>query len=80
MPIANGFLFSHQINDEYFFELKVGYCQKCKMVQLAEQPQREMMFHEEYAFFSSTSQRMTVHFKQFAETVIAEKIIENAGL
>jgi len=69
MPIGNGFLASSQFDDEYFFELRVGLCPKCSMVQLAEQPDREKMFHENYAFFSSTSSRMTDHFKKFADTV-----------
>lgn len=69
MPIANGFLTKEQIADEYFFELKVGYCAESKMAQLTELVDREKMFHENYAFFSSTSQRMAQHFKGFAEYV-----------
>lgn len=69
MPIANGFLSPDQFADEYFFELQVGFCPKCTMVQLIEQVDREKMFHEEYAFFSSTSTRMATHFKEFAADV-----------
>ena len=69
MPIANGFLSPDQFEQEYFFELQVAFCAKCKMVQLAEQPQRERMFHENYAFFSSTSTRMADHFKVFADNI-----------
>ena len=72
MPIANGFLTAEQFADEYFFELKVGYCPTCCMVQLTEQPDRERMFHEQYAFFSSTSNRMAVHFRQFAEWILSD--------
>lgn len=67
MPIANGFLAEEDFDREYFFEMKVGYCDHCHMVQLAEQPSREMMFHENYAFFSSTSTLQTAHFKNFAD-------------
>lgn len=70
MPIANGFLTPNQYTEEYFFELKVGFCPKCTMVQLTEQVDRERMFHDEYAFFSSTSMRMAAHFKEFAQLVI----------
>lgn len=70
MPIANGFLTPDQFQDEYFFELRVGFCPNCKMVQLVEQPDREMMFHERYAFFSSTSTRMALHFQEFAALVL----------
>lgn len=72
MPIANGFLAPEQFGNEYFFELKVDFCPSCKMTQLAEQPDREKMFHENYAFFSSTSARMAIHFKEFADLVMKE--------
>jgi len=69
MPIANGFLLPGQFPGEYFFELRVGFCTQCGMVQLMEQPEREKMFNENYAFFSSTSRRMGSHFKEFADYV-----------
>lgn len=70
MPIANGFLSPDLFSSEYFFELRVGFCAKCSMVQLMEQPDREKMFNENYAFFSSTSRLMALHFKDFAQSVI----------
>ncbi|MCK4752909.1 MAG: class I SAM-dependent methyltransferase [Planctomycetes bacterium] len=76
MPIANGFLTEKEFEKEYFFELKTGFCPKCKMVQLVEQPDREMMFHENYAFFSSTSARQVIHFKEFAD-LIAENYLNS---
>ena len=72
MPIANGFLTPNQFAGEYFFELKVGFCERCTMVQLTEQVDREKMFHGEYAFFSSTSTRMAEHFRRFAESVMKD--------
>lgn len=74
MPIANGFLSAEQFNDEYFFELKVAFCPNCKMVQLTEQPDREKMFHDNYAFFSQTSQGMVRHFAQFADHVLKDYV------
>lgn len=71
MPIANGFLREDQFSTEYFFELKVAFCENCSMVQLTEHVDREKMFHDEYAFFSSTSQRMATHFSEFAGMVMA---------
>lgn len=71
-PIANGFLSKENFAKEYFFEMKVGYCAKCGMVQLVEQPDREQMFNENYAFFSGTSRLMAVHFQEFAEHVIQD--------
>lgn len=74
MPIANGFLSPEQFADEYFFQLQVGFCSNCSMEQLLEQPDREKMFHENYAFFSSTSARMAVHFKEFADLVMKDHL------
>jgi methylation protein EvaC len=74
MPIANGFLTEEQFPDEYFFELKVGFCPACKMVQLLELVDPSKMFHENYAFFSSTSKFMAKHFEEFAESVKKERL------
>ena len=75
MPIANGFLTLDQIQNEYFFELSPAFCSNCGMFQLIEQPDQQKMFHENYAFFSSTSNYMQNHFKQFADSVI-ESVFE----
>jgi len=69
MPIANAFLQPGDVGREFFFELKVGYCLESRMVQLTELVPREKMFHDQYAFFSSTSKRMGEHFRRFAEEV-----------
>jgi methylation protein EvaC len=69
MPIANGFLRADEFPNEYFFDLQVAFCENCGMVQLLEQPCREMMFHENYAYFSPISTRMAEHFKSFANMV-----------
>src|ERR1043165_5091028 len=66
MPIANGFLNHNEVAHEYFFELAPAYCGECGMFQLMQQPAAEKMFHENYAFFSSTSKYMQRHFGEFA--------------
>ena len=70
MPIANGFLTKDQIATEYFFNLETAFCSKCGMFQLMEQPDARQMFHENYAFFSSQSRYMQMHFKAYAELVM----------
>jgi methylation protein EvaC len=72
MPLGNGFLLPEQFVDEYRFPMRVGFCGVCGMVQLLDQPDRERMFHENYAFFSGTSRYMAFHFKAFAEHVTAD--------
>ena len=69
MPLGNGFLAPDQFVDEYSFPMQVAFCPVCGMVQLLDQPDRERMFHENYAFFSGTSRFMALHFKAFADHV-----------
>jgi methylation protein EvaC len=69
MPIANGFLTQEQFNDEYFFDLKPAFCDECLTFQIEEQPAPEMMFHDQYAFFSRTSAHMQRHFQAYANWV-----------
>jgi SAM-dependent methyltransferase len=69
-PLGNGFLEPGQYGDEYFFPMSVGFSETSMMFQLIEQPPPEKMFHDHYAFYSSTSSFMARHFKQFADQVI----------
>ena len=69
MPIANAFSEKKDLKNEYFFPMRVGFCENCHMVQLLDQPDREKMFHDSYAFFSSTSKYMIKHFSKFANAV-----------
>ncbi|MBF0450425.1 MAG: class I SAM-dependent methyltransferase [Candidatus Magnetomorum sp.] len=71
MPIANGFLTPDTYDSEYFFELAVGYCSNCQMVQLIEQPDRTKMFHDQYAYYSSISKRMREHFQKMVADIFA---------
>lgn len=77
MPIANGFLRKDKFASEYYFDLTIAFCQKCGMVQLMEQPAREQMFNENYAFFSGTSKAMEIHFKDFADHVRTSYLNKN---
>ncbi|WP_320667860.1 class I SAM-dependent methyltransferase [Prochlorococcus sp. MIT 1307] len=69
-PLGNGFLTKEDFQDEYFFNMKLGFNQNSQMVQLFEQPEPEKMFHREYAFFSSTSTAMKKHFQEFYRYII----------
>src|SRR5579864_4391892 len=72
MPIANGFLKPSEVASEYFFELAPAFCETCKMFQIVEQPDATKMFHENYAFYSSTSRYMQAHFERYANFVISK--------
>jgi 2-polyprenyl-3-methyl-5-hydroxy-6-metoxy-1,4-benzoquinol methylase len=69
-PLGNGFLEAKNFKDEYFFPMEIGYSEVSMMFQLIEQPAPEKMFHDHYAFYSSTSNFMAQHFKQFAQQVL----------
>lgn len=72
MPLANGFLSPEDFATEFFFELNVGFCERCALVQLTNVVDREKMFHDRYPFYSSTSVRMAAHFQEWAKRVQAE--------
>ena len=69
-PLGNGFLEAQNFKDEYFFPMEVGFSEESMMFQLLVQPDPEKMFHDHYAFYSSTSSYMKQHFKQFADLVL----------
>ena len=72
MPIANGFLGVEDFDHERFFDLEVGFCNECTMAQFTNLVDPGELFHESYAFYSSTSVRMANHFQRFAERVRKE--------
>jgi methylation protein EvaC len=69
MPLGNGFLRRDQFADEFFFNLSIGLCAGCGLVQACEVVDRKRMFHNEYPYYSSVSVRMAEHFRRFAEEV-----------
>jgi 2-polyprenyl-3-methyl-5-hydroxy-6-metoxy-1,4-benzoquinol methylase len=69
-PLANAFLLPEQVEGEYFFPMAVGFSETSMMLQLIEQPDPEKMLHDHYAFYSSTSNYMARHFKDFADKVM----------
>lgn len=76
-PLGNGFLLPEEFNEEYFFKMSIGFSEKTYMLQLNEQPSPEKMFHDEYAFYSSTSKNMALHFKKFAEDLLKSNYLKN---
>lgn len=70
MPISNRFV-SEVNNAEYFYDLSICFCPGCFMVQLENCVEPTMMFNEDYAFYSSTSEAMSAHFKNIAEEISA---------
>lgn len=67
MPIANNFLKDPTL-DTYRFNLAVEFCETCSLLQLSEQPDPKLMFHDHYTFFTGLSTFMAKHFKEMALT------------
>ena len=69
MPIANGFIKKNDFDKEFFFEMKVGFDEKLSLFQLLEHPKPEMMFNENYPFFTQSSKFMIKRFEDYAKWV-----------
>jgi len=69
MPIANGFLQKENFENEFFFDLEVGFSEKICLFQLKDHPTPEQMFNENYPFFTGSSQAMKAHFKEYADFI-----------
>jgi len=67
MPIANNFLKDPKL-DAYRFNLAAEFCENCFLLQLSEQPDPRLMFHEHYTFFTGLSTYMAKHFREMALT------------
>jgi methylation protein EvaC len=69
MPIANAFLDKKDFNKEFFFEMEIGFSEKLSLLQLIDHPKPEMMFNQNYPFFTSSSKYMVKHFNEYASWV-----------
>ena len=78
-PISNQFTTeaTHEVDQ---FRMVLGGCSKCDSVQLVEQPDRELMFHDNYAFVSSTSASMQSHFASTATHLVEVLGLNNDSL
>jgi methylation protein EvaC len=69
MPLADAFVDPARPTDEFFFTLAAALCERCGMVQLCERVPDAYMFHDAYAYYSSTSAGMRRHFAALAGDV-----------
>ena len=69
MPIANGFLTKNQFSKEFFFNMEVGFSEDLSLLQLNDHPKPDMMFNENYPFFTGSSEQMKLHFKNYADWI-----------
>lgn len=82
MPVANAFLRKEDLEkNEFFYDMEVGFCENCKMVQMINIVPYDKyiipdkMGKRNYAYFSSTSKFMEIHFAEIANE-IEEKFLD----
>ncbi len=71
MPIANGFIDKENFNKEFFFNMSIGFSDDLSLLQLVEHPKPEMMFNENYPFFTSSSNYMVKHFENYSDWILS---------
>jgi len=72
MPLINSFLKKEEIANEKKYNLRVGFCPKCYLVQLIDIIPPENIF-KNYIYFSSTSKIFLEHCKEVAN-VLTERL------
>ena len=66
-PLGNKFLNKEQIDNEFFYNLKVVFDEDTKLVSMKEFVKPELNFNAEYPYWTSKSVPMIEHFKNTAE-------------
>ena len=80
MPIANGFVSKDNFKKEYFFDMDVGFSEDLSLFQLYEHPKPEIMFNQNYPFFSGSSEYMKLHFKEYANFIKKNYLKSNSKI
>lgn len=69
MPLVNNFLKESELKNEKKFDLSLGFCPNCYLVQLTEAIAPKTLF-QHYLYFSSVTQSILEHSKKTADTFI----------
>lgn len=69
-PPSNSYLSKKDLNThENYYPLKIYFCNNCYLVQTIDYVDKEIMFSENYSYFSSTSEFFLNHAKHFVEEI-----------
>ncbi len=70
-PLADRLLSAEDLDQpEFFAPLKVMFCQDCSLVQISETVSPEILFGDDYPYFSSVSPALQDHFRRSAKHLI----------
>ena len=68
-PIANAFIEPNKCQDEFFYDLKVGFDKDTKLVSHMEFVDPPLMFNDSYVYHTSSSKTMIKHFEETAKMI-----------
>jgi len=71
VPLAGGFLNEKDFSNEKYYPLDLNFCQDCYLVQVSNIVSAEVLFQENYFFFSSAISTLVEHFEMFAQEIYA---------
>jgi len=80
MPIANGFIEKKDFDNEFFFNMEVGFSDDISLFQLKEHPSPEQMFNNKYPFFTGSSEYMKIHFSKYATFIMNNYLKSNSKI
>ena len=80
MPIANGFIEKKNFNNEFFFNMEVGFAEDISLFQLKDHPAPEQMFNSKYPFFTGSSEYMKIHFSEYANFIKKNYLKNNSRI
>ncbi|MFZ5447622.1 MAG: class I SAM-dependent methyltransferase [Thermodesulfobacteriota bacterium] len=69
LPLAGGFIKKDDFANEKFYPLSLDLCHDCFLVQISNIVPAEVLFKENYFFFSSQIQSLVDHFISFAKEI-----------
>ncbi|MFH1654793.1 MAG: class I SAM-dependent methyltransferase [Pseudomonadota bacterium] len=67
VPLAGAFLKEKDFSNEKRYPLTLNFCQDCSLVQVGEVVSGDVLFNENYFFYSSAIGTLVNHFKKFAQ-------------
>jgi SAM-dependent methyltransferase len=80
-PLADRLLTTEQLDQpEFFAPLKVMFCPDCTLVQISETIKPEILFGDDYPYFSSVSPALQEHFRRSAEHLIETRQLGSNSL
>lgn len=80
-PLADNLLTTEQLaNPEYTAPLDLAFCPECSLVQITEIVPPEILFCQDYPYFSSVSPSLLQHFGDSAKNLIKTRNLDNNSL